>query len=327
MKVVFAYPYFFYGSLAMLLLVSYWRWYYYKRPLYTYSSWLPLKQLKVSDRWYKWVPFVLRLLALISLCLAIARPQVPDERTKIPIEGIDIVLVMDVSGSMQLFDDIKDPRSRIEVAKAEALKFIQKRQNDPIGLVLFGGIALSRCPLTVDKAMLQQIINETQLGIINPEGTVLSKGILTAANRLKNSHAKSKIMIVLTDGEPSADDIDPQVSIDLAKKLGIKIYTIGIGSSKGGFFNHPFFGLVSSRSPLNVNLLKRYAQETGGQFFLAESPADVERIYNTIDQLEKTEYEAPIFARYFEYFVYFLWLALFLLIVEIIGSYMWWPSL
>ncbi len=321
------YPYFLYIGLPLAALIAYWRWYYYKRPVYRYSSLNPLEgQKSLVDRSHA-IFFLLRLLALTTLCLALARFRIPDERSKVPVQGVDIMLVLDVSGSMQLFDDLNDPRPRIDVARKEGIKFIQKRENDPIGLVIFGNVAVSRAPLTLDKALLTEILKETSLGIVDPDGTVLARAMVTAANRLKNSTAKSKIMIVLTDGQPSERDIEPEVALELAQKLGIKIYTIGIGSEEGGFMSHPWAGIVRASSALNVPLLEAIAQKTGGHFFQARNPKDVERIYTAIDQLERTEHEAPVFARYFEYFIPLLWLTWLLLLSEILLASMVWLRL
>lgn len=321
------YPYFIYIGLPVVALVAYWRWYYYKRPVYRYSSLNPLGSQRTFIDRSKILLFMLRLLTLSALCFALARFRVPDERSKVPVQGVDIMLVLDVSGSMQLFDDINDPRPRIDVARKEGIKFIQKRENDPIGLVIFGNVAVSRAPLTLDKNMLIEILKETSLGIVDPDGTVLARAIVTAANRLKNSMATSKIMIVLTDGQPSERDIEPQIALDLAKKLGIKIYTIGIGSEEGGLMSHPWAGIVRTASTLNIPLLEMIAQNTGGQFFQARNPKDMESIYTTIDQLERTEHEAPVFARYFEYFIPFLWFTSVLLLSEIFLASIVWLSL
>lgn len=330
---IIQHAYFLYFSLPIIFIIALWHKYYYKNPIYLFSSNLSFQYSKEngasrsSTSWKDNLLFYLRLIILVLLSCAIARFQIPDYNSKLPVEGLDIMLVLDVSGSMQFFDDMHDQRARIDVAKAEALKFISKRENDPIGLVLFGRDAVSRCPLTIDKNILNEIVTDIQLGVVNPDGTVLSKAILTAANRLKNSKSKSKIMIVLTDGEPSPEDIHPKLSIDLAKKLGIKIYTVGVGSKEGGFFNHPFYGLIKMQQGINADLLQAFANETGGKFFEAKSAADMENIYETIDKLERTEYITPIYSRYYEYFILLLWLAVLLFLTEIILASILWLKL
>lgn len=309
------YPLFLLGMPVILVLAG-WHWYYYKHPVYRFSSLVPFTQVKVPQ-YQRFIKLLLRTGTLLALCLALARVRQPDERTRIPVQGVDIMLVLDISGSMNIFDDLQDQRPRFAVAREEALRFIQRREHDPVGLVIFGGVALARSPLTLDKDMLKEILMQTDTDTIEEQGTVLSRAILTAANRLKKSDAKSKIMVVLTDGDPSEQDTPPHLSIDLAKKLGIKIYTVGIGSERGGWYNHPLYGTIQYPSSFNEPLLRLYAQETGGQFFHARNPADMKQIYATIDTLEKSEHEAPLYGHYYEYFMIFLWLAFFLLLLEI----------
>lgn len=321
-------PYIAYIGLPLIALSALWYWFRYKHPVYLFSSLAPLQSSATATRWRRLFLFVVRLLTLFALCLAAARFRAPDERSKIPVQGIDIMLVLDISGSM-LFDedDESEKKSRIDTAREEAIKFIDKRQNDPIGLVIFSGAALSRCPLTLDKKILKDILMHTDTNTIPVTGTVLSRAILTAANRLKTSTARSRVMIVLTDGEPSGEDISPHVAIEVAKKLGIKIYTIGIGSEKTMYGHHPLFGRVALNAQLNVALLESFASETGGRFFRAHNKAEMEAIYDTIDKLERTDYETPIFARYFEYFMPLLWFALVMLCLDIILTSWWWIRL
>ncbi len=321
------YPYFLFIGLPILLIAALFRWFSYKEPVYRYSSLLPLKALMYRGQWHTIIPFLLRLLALTSICLALARFREPDERTKVPVKGVDIMLVFDASGSMQLIDDRSTERSRIDIARDEAIKFIKKRVNDPMGLVIFSGVAVTRCPLTLDKHMLEELLKQTTVETIPVEGTVLSDGIIVAANRLKKSKAASRIMIVLTDGAPSPNDINPKVAVDLAKKLGIKIYTIGIGAPDGGWYFNNFFGWQQHRTQYNEQLLNYYAKETGGSSFTARNPQELEKIYDTIDLLERTEHEMPVYARYLEYFMYFLWAAALLLLAELLMTTLIWVRL
>src|SRR5581483_365846 len=183
---------------------------YYKFCVYRYSLTSTIKHnYDVGKHPHRSIIYGIRLLILCLLALVISKPQLVDVRSKVPIEGIDIVLVLDVSGSMQFQDYKDDVRSRFDVAKAEAVRFIEKRDHDALGVVLFGKDTVSRCPITADKQLLKQIVDELKLGVIDPDGTMLITGIVTAANRLKHSSAKSKVMIVLTDGEPSEGDLDP----------------------------------------------------------------------------------------------------------------------
>jgi Ca-activated chloride channel family protein len=266
---------------------------------------------------------MVRALALILIGFIGARPQLIDVHSQITVEGIDIILLLDVSGSMQFRDYKDDPRSRLEVAKNEAIRFVDKRKNDAIGLVLFGNDALSRCPLTNDKTILHSFITDIDIGIINPDGTLLSRGLLTAINRLKKSKSKSKIIILLTDGEPSEGDVDPKIPLEAARQLGIKVYTIGIGSDEDSYFVHPLYGAIA-KPKINKNLLHMIADQTGGRFFLAHSSKDMRDVYDTIDQLEKVEYETPLFSKTEEIYPPFAIAALFLLcVIMLILTFVW----
>jgi len=322
----FAYPWILYIGIPLLLLLIFLRTKFRLNPVYRYSMVGLLREHRYHASFgYKYFYDGLRFLIISLLLIVCARPQLVDVTSHVDIEGIDIMLVLDVSGSMEFFDDLQDRRSRIEVAKDEAIRFINKRDYDQIGLVLFGRHAISRSPLTLDKSMLKDMIENIQIGVINPDGTALSKSLVTAANRLKNSEAKTKIIILLTDGEPTPQvDIDPQTALDILKKFGIKVYTIGIAGEHGGLFQHPLFGLQSMGFRLNKELLEHIAQETGGEFFLAQNPQDMQRIYNTIDQLEKTEYQADIFTKHQDIFKPFLWIVFGLLIIEILFSTLVW---
>lgn len=291
--------------------------------VYRYSLGQALKKKSFGPHIHKKVFYFLRLLVLVLLAVLIAKPQVVDSRSKVPVEGIDIVLVLDVSGSMQFRDYDDDERSRFDVAKAEAIRFIEKRDTDALGLVLFGKDTVSRCPITFDKQLLKEVVDELQLGVIDSEGTMLITGIVTAANRLKHSQSASKIMIVLTDGEPSEGDMDPSVGIDVAKKLGIKIYTVGIGSEQEQVFMHPLYGIIA-KPKVNKDLLTRIAQETGGSYFLARNAGDMRRIYDKIDALERTEHSVPMFSVYYDLLTPFVAVMMGLLFGELLlSTYVW----
>ncbi len=267
------------------------------------------------------------MVILLLLCLLVSRLQKIDPKSKVKVEGIDIMLVLDVSQSMELSDDLHDFVTRIAIAKKEAINFIDHRINDPIGLVLFGRYALSRCPLTLDKDLLRQMISKIEIGEIDPSGTSLAIGMMNAINRLKKSTAKSRIMIVLTDGQPTPGDLDPNIVIEVAQKLDIKIYTIGIGSKDGGFFHHPVFGPIKQGEVFDHKLLSAIAKATGGQFFEAKNAQEMKQIYNKIDQLEKTTTEATIFTKKIEYFDLLIRLIMGLLILELFLAYFVWFGL
>ena len=297
-----------------LLLVFFLKFFISKTPFYHYTfAGILVSRGQTQAPTHKVVFNLIRSICLLFLALLIAKPQLVDRNSNILIEGIDIVLALDLSDSMRIPDNPEDQRTRFAVAKEEALRFVNKRTNDPIGLVIFGNDALSRVPLTLDKKMITEVIESLEIGIIDRNGTVLSTALLTAINRLKNSRAKSKIIILLTDGAPSEHDIDPQIPIHIAQKLGIKIYTIGIGSDEARVI--PFGGIVPG---VNKPLLTMIAQQTGGKFFLAHNAKEMRTIYNTIDALEKTKHETNLFSNYLDIFVPFVWGILVLLAVELI---------
>ncbi len=291
---------------------------------FRYSLAHELKEKKCATRHpYRKIYYVVRLCVLFVLAFLIAKPQLVDSRSNIVVEGIDIILVLDASGSMQYQDYSDDQRSRFAVAKEEAIRFIEKRVNDAVGLVVFGKDAISRCPLTMDKKIIKDMVNTLEIGDIDPDGTMLATAMVTAINRLKQSKGSSKIMILLTDGEPSPGDMDPKAASDIAKKFGIKVYTIGIGSDKDEVFLHPFYGMIA-KPKVNASLLQKIARDTGGRFFLAHNARDMRSIYNTIDQLEKTKHEAPLYSRYFDIFVPFVLVCIVLLgLQQLVSTFVW----
>lgn len=309
----------FYVLLPLLALALIYRWRFYQSPLYVYplSEKIAQARLSIFGR-HQFILSTLRFLALGILAFLITRPQWVDERSKVHFDGIDIVLAIDVSSSMLAFDDSKDQRNRFSVAQQEAIRFIEKRTNDPIGIVIFAKNALSQCPLTLDKSILKDIVGRLEIGAIDPSETWLGTGLAVSINRLKNSKAKTKLIILLTDGEPTAQEkIDPTIAIQLAQQFGIKIYTIGVGSEKGAYFNHPYLGLQHLQTSLNKELLEKIASSTGGQFFLAQNPKDMRLIYDKIDSLEKINYETDLFQKYYEAFLTFIWIVFLLLGLEL----------
>jgi Ca-activated chloride channel family protein len=321
-----AYPYIFICLVLILLITALYRWFWWQPTRYAsaLTSYLLQSNLATSRYYAQYILFGLRFFILILFCLLVARPQSVDPKSKAKVDGIDIVLVLDVSQSMHLIDNLDQPVSRMEVAKKEAINFIKQRVNDAIGLVLFGNYAISRCPLTLDKAILQELVTKIEIGDIDPYGTMLGIGIMTGINRLKASQAKSKVMIVLTDGQPSPGDIDPLKVIEIAQKLDIKIYTVGIGSHDGGYFNHPFYGYIRQGEEFNHKLLEQIASQTQGQFFAAKNSQQLRQIYTQIDQLEKTSNESTVFTKKYEYFGLFIKLILFFCLLELFLTYFVW---
>ncbi len=240
----FAHPYILIASLFAVIMLAVYRMWYYKPAAYKYplAHWLQEK-IGTTSHIAPMVLFALRFTALGTLAFLLAKPQLVDMQSKVSVEGVDMVLALDVSGSMQLFDDPNKPEQRIEIAKREAIRFIDRRPDDPMGLVIFGREAVSRVPVTLDHKLLKSIIADIHIGVIPENGTMLSKAILISCARLKKSKAKSKVIILLTDGAPTPGDSPPEAAVTLAQQLGIKVYTIGIGADVA-YMRDPFFGNV-----------------------------------------------------------------------------------
>lgn len=324
----FAYPLVAYVAVIITCVFAYVVYKRQQQRVYVYPLVSTLSQTPaVSKHPYRSVLWLTRLVILIFLSLLLAKPQQVDVNSKVRIEGIDIMLVLDVSGSMEQQDSQDDSRRRIDIAKEEAIRFIDKRHNDALGLVLFGRLAVARCPLTVDKKMLKKLVNDIELGFIDHQGTVIAKSLIAAANRLKNSTATSKIIILLTDGAPTPEDDNPELAINVLKELGIKVYTIGIGNEKGGQMIHPFYGVPIQIPPVDMTLIERIAQETGGQFFRAAKAQDMHDIYNAIDKLEKTVQETNVYHNYYDIFEPFIWLLFAIIFFELLVTTWWWFSI
>mgnify|MGYP000376085944 CR=1 FL=1 len=273
--------------------------------------------------------YYLRLFILLLLLILVAKPQLVDQKSKVTVEGIDIMMVLDISGSMACFDDIKDRRTRITIAKAEAVRFMEKRYNDAIGLVVFGSYAMMRCPLTPDKLMLKSMVEAIRMnnGDSIHEGTVISQAVITAARHLQKSKAASRIIILLTDGEPSPNDFPASEAIAIAQAFGIKVYTIGIGNNGLSMQEHPLFGIIQYQNDFDTNLLKDLALQTGGKFFDVKKAQDVAKIYDEIDALEKSKYQDNVYMKYHDFFIPFLWIVLIAICLELILSTFVWTIL
>lgn len=275
-------------------------------------------------QWKRYASTLFRVIAIAALLCALARPRQPDEQSAVTIEGRDIVLTLDVSGSMQLIDDLRDKRQRWDVARDEARRFISNRTHDPIGIVYFGAFALSRCPITLDKTLLDDVVKNTRIGDLNPQGTMLSQALALSVQRLRNSVSHNKVIILLTDGSPSSNDLSVDQAISLAKKAGIVVYTIGVGSNEGGYIMDPLVGLQRAKDSANMSLLEYISRETGGKSFHANNPQEVRAVYDAIDALETSEHDAPEYHRYYEYFMPCLWIALLSLFAELwITTWIW----
>lgn len=264
--------------------------------------------------------FVLRLLALSSLIIAMARPRTVDisNQTK-TTKGIDIVMAIDVSGSM-LAKDLKP--NRMEALKEVAANFVEGRPNDRIGIVVYAAEAYTKTPVTSDKAIIEQAIKDIKYDNVIQDGTGIGMGLTTAVNRLKDSKAKSKVIILLTDGVNNAGFIEPETASQIAKEYGIKVYTIGIGTNgmaESPYDYAPNGGFLFRMMPveIDVDLLKTIAKNTGGKYFRANNNSKLEAIYNEINKLETTEIEELKFYDYDEKFRPFVWIAGILLLIEI----------
>ena len=271
----------------------------------------------------------LRFLSIVFFLLLSLRPQLVDVFSNINLDGVDIMLSIDASRSMELIDDPKNPVNRLVVAKEQALNFIEKRNNDEIGIVIFGGDTLALSPPTLDKPFLKERVQSIAINnMIDSDKTALGKGIFAALTRLQDAKAKSKIVILLTDGDPTApDDIAIDHVIDVAKQMKIKIYAIGVGGQLAYVRDH--FGRLfpNQAQTYNPELLRKIAQGSGGQFFQAKSPEDVKKAYAEIDRLEKSSQETSIFKKYQDFFWVLLLPAIIFLIAELILSTFFWKIL
>ncbi|KGL49138.1 aerotolerance regulator BatA [Porphyromonas gulae] len=258
---------------------------------------------------------ILRVLSVGFLIIALARPQNTNSWQKDSIEGIDIMLAMDVSGSMQAMDF---KPNRLEAAKDVAISFINNRPNDNIGMVTFAGESFTQCPLTTDHAVLLNMVQDLQMGVLD-DGTAIGMGLATAVNRLKDSKAKSRVVILLTDGSNNMGDITPRMAADIAKTFGIRVYTVGVGTrGEAPFPIQTEFGVRIQNVPVDIDepTLDGIAEVSGGKYFRAVDNKTLDEIYKEIDKLEKTRLMTKSFKAYEEkYFVYAL-IAFLLLLTE-----------
>jgi len=263
------------------------------------------------------LPFALRMLALALAIIALARPQSTNIQRNVTTEGIDIVLSLDVSGSMLARDFKPD---RLEAAKSLGINFISGRANDRIGLVIFAGESFTLCPLTTDRATLINQFKAVDIGVLE-DGTAIGSGLATAISRLKDSDAKSKVIILLTDGVNNRGEIAPMTAAEMAKTFGIKVYTIGVGT----FGTAPYpvqtpFGTryQDMQVEIDEDLLKGIAHMTGGEYFRATNNKALEQVYQKIDQLEKSKIEVNEYAKREEKYRGWLLAAFILLLLEFV---------
>jgi Ca-activated chloride channel family protein len=272
------------------------------------------------------LPFILRVLAISMLILAIARPQASLSWRTENKEGIDIMMALDISGTM-LIEDLRP--SRLEAAKSVAIDFIQSRPNDNIGLVLFAAESFTQCPLTTDHSVLVNLFSGIKYGMIE-DGTAIGLGLANAVSRIKDSKAKSKVVILLTDGSNNRGDIAPITAAEIAKTFAVRVYAVGVGSH--GMVNMPVqtpFGVryQQVKSDFDEDTLIKIAEMTGGQYFRATNRAKLKEVYQQIDQMEKTKINVQEFVNKSELYFVFALLAFVFLFVEILLKNTWLKSL
>jgi len=319
--VSFAYSWVLYFLLVIPVLIAWYIWQGRKKlAAITYSSLNMLQKTPVTLRErLRHLPFALRMLALIFLIIALARPQNFSAGQSVNSEGIDIAMVLDISGSM-LAEDFKP--NRLEAAKEVIDKFISARTTDRIGLVIFSREAFTQCPLTIDYSVLRNLLSKIKTGMIE-DGTAIGNGIANGINRLKDSNAESKVIILLTDGVNNAGEVDPVSAAEIAATFGIRIYTIGVGTR--GEAPYPVqtpFGTRYQMVPVEIDeaILKKIAEISGGEYFRATNNKALEEIYNKIDKMEKTKIEITSYRNAKELFAGFLEIGFLLLILELLAS-------
>ena len=279
------------------------------RPVLGFSSKFLFPEMITTRSKFVNLPFYFFIISLFFVALSLSRPRLKTGEKVVHTEGIDIMLLLDMSGSMQIPDFSPN---RFVVAKKVIEKFINGRKNDRIGLVAFAGEAYTQCPLTVDYSALSNILEQLKIGYIK-DGTAIGMSIAEGVARFKHSKAPSKVMILLTDGENNAGSIDPMTAARVAKSEHIKIYSIGMGSN--GKIGKMYGGGAGG---LNEDLLRQIAYETGGKFYLATDSGALSRIYSEINKLEKGKIETKIYNSYIELFPFLAWIAFIFYLVAII---------
>ncbi|MBC8033513.1 MAG: VWA domain-containing protein [Chitinophagaceae bacterium] len=308
--------------LLLLAIVPILIWWYVNRynrqqATFTISSLRQVPEQISFKRLVRHLPFIARLLALVCMIVALARPQTRFDEELVSGEGVDIVLCIDVSGSMLAQDLLPN---RMEAAKEVAANFVASRPTDRIGLVIFSGESFTLTPLTTDQTNLRTQIYNVRSGMLE-DGTAIGMGLATSVERLKESKAKSRVVILLTDGENNGGFIDPNTAKELAKSLKIRVYTIGVGTE--GTAPVPVqtnMGIIMQQEKVNIDekLMTQIANETGGKYFRAKDNESLKNIYSEIDKLEKSKVEVTALHRYSEKFFPFAIAAIALLVLEAI---------
>lgn len=309
----FASPWWFLGLLILPVMV--WMQYFSKKNRASLLTMSDLSKLPLSTSWkeklFPKLP-ILKMAVIFFVIIALARPQLSLTEEKVKAEGIDIILALDLSSSMLSKDFDPD---RLEVSKMVAREFVEKRNHDRIGLVVFSGEAFTQCPLTTDHHILLDFLDGLQVGMLQ-DGTAIGMGLATAVNRLKDSKSASKIIILLTDGVNNAGYINPSTAAEIAKQYDVKVYTIAVGTmgqalSPVNRRSDGAYMFAMARVEIDTELLKQISTMTNGKYFRAVDRTSLENIYAEIDRLEKTEIEINIYKRYKEVFRPFLYIGLF----------------
>ena len=270
--------------------------------------------------WLRPIPVVLRIAAIVLFIIALARPVEEHSESETTIEGVDIVLAMDISGSM-LAQDFKP--DRLEASKAIAAEFIADREGDRISVVAFAGEAFTQCPLTSDRGAVQTSLSRLRSGVID-DGTAIGNGLATAINRLRESSAKSKVVVLVTDGVNNSGQISPRMAADIARDLEVKVYTIGVG--RRGQAPMPAMDpygnvmMVMADVEIDEDVLREIAKVTGGKYFRAENSDALTKIYEEIDQMEKSKVQVTDYISYEELFLSWVFWGVLLLVVELLFS-------
>lgn len=319
MNYTFLHPQYFW---LLLLLIPMIAWYIWKQnsihPTIQISSLRLFSRIGKSRKSYlRHLPFIFRILTIIFIIIALARPRSTNQLQNVTTEGIDIMISLDISGSMQAMDF---KPNRLEAAKDVAINFISGRPNDRMGLVIFASESFTQCPLTLDHNVLTNLFRDVRIGMLE-DGTAIGMGLATAVNRIKDSDAKSKVIILLSDGENNRGTIAPLTAAEIARTFGIRVYTIGVGSV--GLAPVPIntvFGQQIQQQEVRIDeaMLSEIAEITGGQYFRATNKAALEKIYSEIDAMEKIKIEVQEYTRYSEEFLPFALLALLFLLLEIV---------
>lgn len=317
MNHTFLHPQYFFLLLLLLPMIGWYVWKQHSAHATLQISSLRFFSLGRKSRktYIRHAPFVLRILALIMIITALARPQSTNQLQNVSTEGIDIMVSLDISSSMQAMDFTPN---RLEAAKEVAIEFIKGRPNDRMGLVIFAAESFTQCPLTLDHNVLTNLFRDVRIGMLE-DGTAIGMGLATAVNRIKDSDAKSKVIILLSDGENNRGQIAPLTAAEIARTFGIRVYTIGVGTiGTAPVPINTVFGQQVQDVEVRIDeaMLTEVAEITGGRYFRATDKSALEAVYEEIDQMEKNKIQVQEYTRHSEEFLPYVLLALLFLLME-----------